>query len=328
MENIELLPAKPDTTLSVSKVFGIDTPLKVPAFKKRHPLVPELDEAYIFDHDTTLSLLCGFMHNRRVLLQGYHGTGKSTHIEQVAARINWPCVRINLDSQIGRVDLIGRDAIVIRDQMQVTEFQPGLLPWALQNPVALVLDEYDAGRPDVMFIIQRILEVDGRLTLLDQNRIIEPAPSFRLFATANTIGLGDAAGMYIGTQQINQGQLDRWHMVSRLDYQAPERETDIICSRLKSAKLKLDRATVQRMVAVAGMTRQAFVHGDISSLMSLRTVLSWAENTVLMGKTGLAFRLTFLNKCDEEERATVSEFFQRAFGNEELAESAAHSLSA
>ena len=328
MENLQNLPSRPDTQISVKDVFGIDSPLQVPAFKERSNLVPALDEAYIFDRETTLSLLCGFLHNRRVLLQGFHGTGKSTHIEQVAARLNWPCVRINLDSQISRIDLIGRDAIVIQDGAQVTEFQPGILPWALQNPVALVLDEYDAGRPDVMFVIQRILEVDGRLTLLDQNRIIEPAESFRLFATANTVGLGDASGMYCGTQQINQGQLDRWHIVCRLDYQAPEREADIICSRLKSSKLQVEREVVERMVAVAGMTRQAFANGDISTLLSPRTVLSWSENTALLGDVGLAFRLSFLNKCDENERPIISEFYQRAFGRTDLPESASQQLSA
>ena len=328
MENLDHLPQQPDTTVSVKKVFDIDSDLKVPAFSERTNMVPPVDNAYLFDRETTLSLLCGFMHNRRVLLQGFHGTGKSTHIEQVAARLNWPCVRINLDSQISRIDLIGRDAIVIEDGAQVTQFQPGILPWALQSPVALVLDEYDAGRPDVMFVIQRILEVDGRLTLLDQNRIINPAPSFRLFATANTIGLGDASGLYCGTQQINQGQLDRWHIVSRLDYQKPEREVDIVCSRLKDSELKVDKKLVARMVAVAGMTRQAFANGDISTLMSPRTVLSWAENTHMLGETDLAFRLSFLNKCDEEERPTVSEFYQRAFGTDKLAESPARAMQA
>lgn len=316
MENLQSLPAKPDTVLKAADLFDIKTTLQVPAFAERTAMVPPLDEAYLFDRNTTLAILLGFMHNRRVLLQGFHGTGKSTHIEQVCARLNWPCLRINLDSQISRTDLIGRDAIVIQDGLQVTEFQPGLLPWALQNPVALVLDEYDAGRPDVMFVIQRILEVDGKLTLLDQNKIVEPVPSFRLFATANTIGMGDASGLYSGTQQINQGQLDRWHIVSRLDYQAPERETDIICSRLKSAGIKYDKQVVSQMVAVASMTRQGFFNGDISSIMSPRTVLSWAENTALLDDMRLAFDLSFVNKCDESEHAAIGEFYQRAFGRE------------
>ncbi|MGI9346122.1 MAG: AAA family ATPase [Gammaproteobacteria bacterium] len=326
MEHLSQLPAQPDTLVDAASTFGIDAKLSVPAFSKVSDLVPAIDPAYLFDQETTLSILCGFMYNRRVLLQGLHGTGKSTHIEQIAARLNWPCIRINLDSQISRTDLIGRDAIVIKEGKQVTEFQLGLLPWSLQNPVALVLDEYDAGRPDVMFVIQRVLEVDGRLTLLDQNKVIEPAPSFRLFATANTIGMGDASGLYHGTHQINQGQLDRWHIVSRLDYQNPEREADIISSRLAHAKLELDRLNVERMIAVANMTRNAFKQGNINSLMSPRTVLSWAENTVMLGNSGFAFRLSFLNKCDEAEQAAISEFYQRAFGEDDLPEAATQQM--
>ncbi len=309
----------PDTTVSARDAFGIDSDLIVPAFATRTEHVPEADPTYRFDPDTTRAILAGFAFNRRVLIQGYHGTGKSTHIEQVAARLNWPCLRINLDSHISRIDLIGKDAIVLQDGKQVTEFREGILPWALQHPCALVFDEYDAGRPDVMFVIQRVLEVEGRLTLLDQNRVIRPHPAFRLFATANTVGLGDTTGLYHGTQQINQGQMDRWNIVATLNYLTHTQETEIVM-----AKMALDpsdkpaRRKIESMVALADLTRAGFVNGDISTVMSPRTVITWAENDKIFGDLGFAFRLSFLNKCDEAERSTVAEYYQRCF-NEEVA---------
>ena len=301
--------AAPDRTLSVREVFGIDSDMMVPAFSKADERVPDLDEAYVFDGDTTLAILAGFAFNRRVMVQGYHGTGKSTHIEQVAARLNWPCIRINLDAHISRIDLIGRDAIVLRDGLQVTEFREGLLPWALQHPVALVFDEYDAGRPDVMFVIQRVLEAEGKLTLLDQNRVIRPNGHFRLFATANTVGLGDTSGLYHGTQAINQGQMDRWNVVVALNYLPPDVEQKII-----EAKSEVDPRRIKDMIRVADLTRQGFINGDISTVMSPRTVITWAQNTEIFGDPGFAFRLTFLNKCDEAERMLVAEYYQRVFG--------------
>ncbi len=301
--------AAPDREVSVREVFGIDSDLKVPAFSKADERVPDLDEAYVFDPDTTLAILAGFAFNRRVMVQGYHGTGKSTHIEQVAARLNWPCIRINLDAHISRIDLIGRDAIVLRDGLQVTEFREGLLPWALQHPVALVFDEYDAGRPDVMFVIQRVLETEGKLTLLDQNRVIRPNPWFRLFATANTVGLGDTTGLYQGTQTINQGQMDRWNIVVALNYLPADTEQKIV-----AAKSKADPKLIADMIRVAELTRQGFINGDISTVMSPRTVITWAQNTEIFGDPGFAFRLTFLNKCDEAERMLVAEYYQRVFG--------------
>jgi len=292
---------------------------QVPAFKAHNPYTPDRDDSYQFDPETTRAILAGFAHNRRVMVQGYHGTGKSTHIEQVASRLNWPCVRVNLDSHISRIDLIGKDAIVIKDGKQVTDFREGVLPWALRNPVALVFDEYDAGRPDVMFVIQRVLEVEGKLTLLDQNEVIRPNPGFRLFATANTVGLGDTTGLYHGTQQINQGQMDRWSMVVTLNYLSHKAETDIVEAKAPDA----DRTMLERMVHVANLTRQGFMNGEISTVMSPRTVISWAQNTAIFaGDVAFAFRLTFLNKCDEMERATVAEYYQRCF-DEELPESAA-----
>ena len=309
---------RPDLMLSVREVFGVDSDMPVPAFSLRTEHVPEIDPAYRFDRDTTLAIVAGFAHNRRVMIQGYHGTGKSTHIEQVAARLNWPCIRINLDSHISRIDLVGKDAIVLRDGKQVTEFREGLLPWALQRPVALVFDEYDAGRPDVMFVIQRVLEVEGRFTLLDQNRVIHPHSGFRLFATANTVGLGDTTGLYHGVQQINQGQMDRWSIVATLNYLPHAQETAIVMS-----KMAIDdgdrpaRARIESMVALADLTRAGFIAGDISTVMSPRTVLTWAQNTRIFGDVGFAFRLTFLNKCDEAERPVVAEYYQRCF-NEEL----------
>ena len=307
--------AAPDTEVDVRKTFGIDVDWTVPAFSKADERVPDFDEAYVFDPDTTLAILAGFAHNRRVMIQGYHGTGKSTHIEQVAARLNWPCIRINLDAHISRIDLIGRDAIVLRDGLQVTEFREGLLPWALQHPVALVFDEYDAGRPDVMFVIQRVLEQSGKLTLLDQNRVIRPNPWFRLFATANTVGLGDTSGLYHGTQAINQGQMDRWNIVTALNYLPAEVELDIV-----KAKTTIDDKRIADMIRVADLTRQGFINGDISTVMSPRTVITWGQNTEIFGDIGFAFRVTFLNKCDEAERMLVAEYYQRVFG-EELPES-------
>jgi len=312
----------PDTEVSVGEIFGIDTDLKVPAYSEVSDNVPPIDKDYLFDKDTTLAILAGYAHNRRVMVTGYHGTGKSTHIEQVGARLNWPTVRINLDSHISRIDLLGKDAIVLEDGQQVTKFQDGILPWALQNNVALVFDEYDAGRPDVMFVIQRVLEVAGRLTLLDQNRVIEPHPAFRLFSTTNTVGLGDTSGLYHGTQQINQGQMDRWSIVTTLNYLPHDQETEIVVSKTHKWQNKEGRETVSKMVRVADMTRAAFINGDLSTVMSPRTVLTWAENAIIFdGDIAFAFRLTFLNKCDDLERALVAEFYQRAFG-EELKESA------
>ncbi|MDX2290141.1 MAG: cobaltochelatase subunit CobS, partial [Hyphomicrobiaceae bacterium] len=306
------------------QVFGIDSDLEVPGYSEPNEHVPDLDPDYLFDRDTTLAILAGFAKNRRVMIAGYHGTGKSTHIEQVAARLNWPCVRVNLDSHISRIDLIGKDAIVIKDGMQVTEFRDGILPWALQTNTALVFDEYDAGRPDVMFVIQRVLEVSGKLTLLDQSRVIRAHPYFRLFATANTIGLGDTSGLYHGTQQINQGQMDRWSIVVTLNYLPHDDEVGIVLSKVKSwAKTDARRKAASNMVRVADLTRQAFINGDLSTVMSPRTVITWAENADIFGDVGFAFRLTFLNKCDELERPVVAEFYQRAFG-EELPESSAN----
>ncbi|MEO0911428.1 MAG: cobaltochelatase subunit CobS [Pseudomonadota bacterium] len=316
------LPTEPTVDVSVRDAFGIESDMAVKGFPERSDRVPEVDAAYVFDRDTTLAILAGFKHNRRVMIQGYHGTGKSTHIEQVAARLNWPCVRVNLDSHISRIDLIGKDAIKLRDGMQVTEFQEGILPWALSNPVAIVFDEYDAGRPDVMFVIQRVLEVDGKLTLLDQNKVIHPHPYFRLFATANTVGLGDTTGLYHGTQQINQGQMDRWSLVATLNYLPHDAEVDIVLAKNPEMATEKGRKTVSRMVTVADLSRSAFMNGDVSTVMSPRTVIAWAQNAAIFGDVGFAFRLTFLNKCDELERQTVAEFYQRCF-DEELPESAA-----
>ncbi len=313
----------PDTTVSVRETFGIDVDMDVPAYSARGEQVPDIDADYIFDRTTTLAILAGYAHNRRVMVTGYHGTGKSTHIEQVGARLNWPTVRVNLDSHISRIDLVGKDAIVLKDGKQVTEFKDGILPWALQNNVALVFDEYDAGRPDVMFVIQRVLEVAGRLTLLDQNRVIEPHPAFRLFATTNTVGLGDTSGLYHGTQQINQGQMDRWSIVTQLNYLSHDHEADIISAKSPAWQDASGRDRVAKMVRVADMTRAAFINGDLSTVMSPRTVLTWAENAQIFNDLFFAFRLTFLNKCDELERPLVAEFYQRAFG-EELKESAAN----
>jgi cobaltochelatase CobS len=311
----------PDTTVKVREAFGIESDLVCPAFSKPSEYVPERDDAYRFDRDTTLAIVAGFAHNRRCMIQGYHGTGKSTHIEQVAARLNWPCVRVNLDSHISRIDLIGKDAIVIRQGMQVTEYREGILPWALQNPVALVFDEYDAGRADVMFVIQRVLEVDGKLTLLDQSKVIRPHKSFRLFSTTNTVGLGDTTGLYHGTQQINQGQMDRWNIVATLNYLAHDAEVDIVLAKAPMYDNPEGRKTIKAMVNVAELTRAGFMNGDISTVMSPRTVITWAENAKIFKDIGFAFRLTFLNKCDEVERSSVAEYYQRCFA-EELPDSA------
>ncbi len=319
-ENVELTPNSaehttlPDKKFNVRETFGIDIDWEVPGFSHEHPNVPAIDEAYHFDRDNTIAILAGFANNRRVMIQGYHGTGKSTHIEQVAARLNWPCIRINLDSHVSRIDLLGKDMIVLKDGKQVTEFKEGMLPWALQNPVALVFDEYDAGRPDVMFVIQRILEAEGHLTLLDQNAVITPHPAFRLFATANTVGLGDTTGLYHGSQQLNQAQLDRWNIVSTLNYLSHEEEMKIML--LKNPALDNDegREEVSAMVRLADMTRQGFMNGDLSTLMSPRTVLSWLENMQILEDREFAFRLSFLNKCDEAERSTINEYYQRCFG--------------
>ncbi len=312
---------RPTEDISVRDVFGIDSDMKVKAFAEPGDRVPALDPTYKFDPDTTLAILAGFAYNRRVMIQGYHGTGKSTHIEQVAARLNWPSVRVNLDSHISRIDMIGKDAIKLRDGAQVTEFQEGILPWALRNPVAIVFDEYDAGRPDVMFVIQRVLEHDGKLTLLDQNEIITPHPSFRLFATANTVGLGDTTGLYHGVQQINQAQMDRWSLVATLNYLSHDAETAIVLSKNPAYNTAKGRQEISQMVTVADLTRTAFMNGDLSTVMSPRTVINWAENARIFRSVGYAFRLSFLNKCDELERQTVAEFYQRCF-DEELPESA------
>jgi cobaltochelatase CobS len=306
----------PDIKVSVRQTFGIDVDMEIPAFSQATELVPTFDEVYRFDRDTTLAILAGFAYNRRVMIQGYHGTGKSTHIEQVAARLNWPCIRVNLDSHISRIDLVGKDAIVIKDGRQVTEFREGLLPWALQHPTALVFDEYDAGRPDVMFVIQRVLEVEGKLTLLDQNRVIRPHPAFRLFSTANTIGLGDTTGLYHGTQQINQGQMDRWNIVATLNYLPHDEEVAIVLAKAPGYDSEEGRRTLSAMVSLADLTRSGFVAGDISTVMSPRTVLTWAENAEIFHDVGFGFRVTFLNKCDEAERSVVAEYYQRCFGSE------------
>ena len=310
--NIDL-PIKPNLKIDVSKTFNIDSKITVKGYKEKTEWVPEIDPNYVFDKETTLSILAGFEHNRRVMVQGFHGTGKSTHIEQVAARLNWPCVRINLDSHISRIDLLGKDAIKLKDGKQITEFQEGLLPWSIQNPVALVFDEYDAGRPDVMFVIQRILEVEGKLTLLDQNKVVTPHSSFRLFATTNTVGLGDVTGLYHGTQQINQGQMDRWHILSTLNYLDPKQEYKVVSSQVGEMKSSKNQEILKNMIKLANLTRSGFSSGDISILMSPRTVISWAQNYKIFKDIVGSFKLTFLNKCDEMEKPILSEYFQRCF---------------
>ena len=308
----------PNTEVDVRKTFEIDADLKVKGFKEPNEYVTTIDEAYKFDKNTTLAILAGFSHNRRVMIQGYHGSGKSTHIEQVAARLNWPCIRINLDSHISRIDLLGKDAISLKDGKQITEFKEGILPWALQTPTALVFEEYDAGRPDVMFVIQRVLEVEGKLTLLDQNKVISPHAGFRLFATANTVGLGDTSGLYHGTQQINQGQMDRWHIVSTLNYLDPELELKVIISKVPSLDNDEGLEIAKNMISVANLSRQGFANGDISTLMSPRTVISWAENYQIFNDLNKSFEITFLNKCDETERVIIAEYYQRCFDSESV----------
>jgi cobaltochelatase CobS len=317
------LALPPMRRVSVRDVFGLDSNLEVPAFIERDDHVPEIDDRYLFNHDVTLAALAGFAHNRRVMVQGLHGTGKSTHLEQIAARLNWPCVRVNLDGHISRLDLVGKDAIVVRDGLQVTEFQQGIVPWALQRPVALVFDEYDAGRPDVMFVIQRILERDGSFTLLDQNRVIQPHPLFRLFATSNTVGLGNLNGLYHGTQVLNHAQLDRWNIVATLNYLPPEHELGVVLARLPQLDTEAGHGMIRAMISVADMTRKGFQAGDVSTLMSPRTVITWAENVQIFGNVEVAFRLSYLNKCDDVERATVAEYYQRAF-DKEIVESSLH----
>jgi cobaltochelatase CobS len=308
----------PSVEIDVRKTFDIDVDMKVMAFKEPNEYVPTIDNSYKFDKNTTLAILAGFSHNRRVMIQGYHGSGKSTHIEQVAARLNWPCIRINLDSHISRIDLLGKDAITLKDGKQITEFKEGILPWALQTPTALVFDEYDAGRPDVMFVIQRVLEVEGKLTLLDQNKVISPHAGFRLFATANTVGLGDTSGLYHGTQQINQGQMDRWHIVSTLNYLDPDLELKVVPSKVPSLDTKEGLNIAKNMISVANLSRQGFANGDISTLMSPRTVISWAENYQIFNDLNKSFEITFLNKCDETERVIIAEYYQRCFDSESV----------
>ena len=313
MDHIE---TQPDIKISIKQTFGIDTNLEVDAFSKKNELVPDIDKDYVFDRDTTLAILNGFSHNKKVIVHGYHGTGKSTHITQIAARLNWPCVRINLDSHISRIDLIGKDAIVLKDGKQVTQFNEGILPWSIQNPVALVFDEYDAGRSDVMFVLQRILESDGYFTLLDKNKVVKQNKFFRLFATANTIGLGDTTGLYTGTQQINQAQLDRWEIITSLNYLSNEKEMKIILSKNKSLNNKDGKEIILNMIKVATLTRKGFISGDISTVMSPRTVLNWCNNSQIFNDVGYAFRVTFLNKCDDSEKKTIAEYYQRCFGDE------------
>lgn len=308
----------PDKKYNVKETFDLDIDWDIPGFSEDKPNIPEIDKSYQFDHDTTLAILAGFAHNRRVMVQGYHGTGKSTHIEQIAARLKWPCIRINLDSHVSRIDLLGKDMIVLKEGKQITEWKEGLLPWSIQNPVALVFDEYDAGRPDVMFVIQRVLEAEGRLTLLDQNMVIRPHPAFRLFATSNTVGLGDTTGLYHGTQQINQGQMDRWNIVTQLNYLAHDKEVDIILSKLPDLNNEKHKPTVEAMVRMADLTRQGFINGDLSTVMSPRTVISWAENMQIFGDRDTAFKLSFMNKCDELEHSILAEYYQRCFGVELL----------
>ena len=314
--NSGTFPSSQTLVIDSEKTFGFKTNMKIVGFNEKTKFVPEIDESYLFDETTTKAILAGFCYNRRVMIQGYHGTGKSTHIEQVAARLNWPCVRVNLDSHISRLDLVGKDAIVLENGKQVTEFKEGVLPWALQNPVAIVFDEYDAGRADVMFVIQRVLEVSGKLTLLDNNRVINPHQNFRLFATANTVGLGDTTGLYHGTQQINQGQMDRWSIVSTLNYLPAHAEEEIVLTKVPNFKSKDGKETIKSMVSIANLTRNGFMSGDLSTVMSPRTVITWAENTNIIEDIDLAFKLTFFNKCDEMERPILSEYYQRCFGRE------------
>ncbi len=314
--NIRLLGGLNAEMKSAKALFGADIDMDVPVLLPEDAHVPPLDTGYHFDRDTTQAILAGFVYHRRVLLQGFHGTGKSSHIEQVAARLNWPLVRVNLDGHISRMDLIGRDVILLKEGKQVTEFQEGILPWALQYGAALVFDEYDAARPDVMFVLQRVLESEGRLTLLDQNRVITPHPRFRLFATANTIGLGDASGMYHGTNPINQGQMDRWHIVSTLNYLPEDVEVKILASRVPGMDSPEHQRLLRSMVQMAALTRRGLALGDVSTVMSPRTVIAWAENYQIFLDLDETFRLSFLNKCDEAERPIFAEYYQRVFATE------------
>lgn len=309
----------PDKTITTSKAFGFKWHMDIPAFSQKTEHVPDIDPDYHFEPDTTKAILAGFAHNRRVLIQGYHGTGKSTHIEQVAARLNWPCIRVNLDSHISRSDMVGRDVITLKDGKQITQFQEGILPWSLSRPIALVFDEYDAGRPDVMFVIQRVLEAQGKFTLLDQNRVISPHSCFRLFATANTVGLGDATGLYHGTQPINQGQMDRWNIVASLNYLPAEDELKVVSSKVKDMAKQSDK--LKSMIAMGNLTREGFINGDLSTVMSPRTVINWAENAHIFNDIHLAFKLTFFNKCDDNEKQLLAEYYQRCF-NHDILESA------
>ena len=314
------LNIQPDIKISVKQTFGIDSDMEIEAFSKKNEFVPEIDKDYKFDRDTTLAILAGFKYNKRVIVHGYHGTGKSTHITNVAARLNWPCIRVNLDSHISRIDLIGKDAIVIKDGKQITEFQEGILPFAIQNSVALIFDEYDAMRPDVAFLMTKVLEAEGGLTLLEKNKVIKPNRYFRLFATANTIGLGDTTGLYTGTQQINQAQLDRWNITTTLNYLSLEKEMEIVLAKNKNLNNVKGKEKVANMIKVASLTRKGFIAGDISTVMSPRTVIHWAENSSIFKNIGYAFRVTFLNKCDELEKNIIAEYYQRCFG-EDLPES-------
>tara|TARA_Y100001960_G_scaffold327141_1_gene412853 strand:- start:6050 stop:7045 length:996 start_codon:yes stop_codon:yes gene_type:complete len=322
MDNIltESISYIPDIKISSKQVFGINTDIRIPAFSKKSSLVPKIDKDYFFDNDTTISILTGFLHNKRVLIQGYHGTGKTTHIEQVAARLNWPCIRINLDSHITRGDLIGKDIITLKKDKQITEYKDGMLPWAVKRPTALVFDEYDAGKPEVMFVIQRILESDGKLTLLDNNEIIDPHPAFRLFATSNTIGQSDNLGIYHGTNQINQGQMDRWNIVAVLNYLAPDTETKIVLNKTKMSGNKDAVDKIKSMIVLAGLVRKGFIQGDLTTVLSPRTIINWAENYKIFNDLIFSFKISFLNKCDETEKPIVAEYFQRVF-NIDLPES-------
>ena len=307
------LNIQPDIKVSLKQTFGIDSEMEVEAFSKKNEYVPEIDKSYKFDRDTTLAIISGFAFNKRVLVQGYHGTGKSTHIEQIAARLNWPCIRVNLDSHVSRIDLIGKDAIVLKEGKQVTQFNEGILPWSIQNPVALVFDEYDAGRPDVMFVIQRVLEAEGNFTLLDKNKVIKQNKFFRLFATSNTVGLGDTTGLYHGTQQINQGQMDRWHILSTLNYLDANQELKVVLSKVSEFNTNKNQEILINMIKLANLTRSGFENGDISILMSPRTVISWAQNYKIFKEIVDSFKLTFLNKCDDLEKPIIAEYFQRCF---------------
>ncbi len=302
--------------LDAKKTFNINCPFEIKALATKSELIPTLDENYFFDEKTTLAILSGFIFNNRVLIQGMHGTGKSTHIEQVASRLNWPCMRINFDSQISRLDLVGKDVISIKDGKQITEFREGILPYAMRNGVALVLDEYDAIKSDVAFVIQRLLEEEGKFALLEENEIITPHPNFRLFATSNTLGAGDDLGIYHGTNLINQAQMDRWNVVANLNYLSKEEEVKILQAKLPFLKTKLHENTAPMMVQMANLTRQSFKNGDLSNLISLRTLISWGRNIEIFGDVKTAFILSFFGKVIDDEKLIIIEFYQRVFGCE------------